>query len=311
MNYEFAASKFLYVQNKAQGNLLSLSHNHEKYLREQRFFVSDAVENFQDEVLTFIPDSLKTYYSIQETEEIVQSRMRNWKKGKVYTLGWGAKTNIISTSDYQQISRAIQGHFSLLDVCRIYDYDVKPNETTSEVSFLSLNFTSLDSIRSFEHFAKDNFNIQVEMSQVKDKENFHSISILANILSWAIIILAIVCIVIYIVNMLQSYFSKVKRNLGTFKAFGMRSSDLIRVYVLILLGIICSALIFSLSFTWLIELILPVFNILKEGKYDYLALWNEKTFASIIIIIVATITTVILVMKELLKKTPGDLIYDR
>lgn len=111
--------------------------------------------------------------------------------------------------------------------------------------------------------------------------------------------------------MLQSYFQKVKRNLGTFKAFGIGSLELINVYVLIMLAIILAAIIMSLAFTWLLQGVLPLLGLLKDGEFNYLSLWNLKTVCSIIIVIVATIVTVFVVMNRLLKQTPGDLIYDR
>jgi ABC-type antimicrobial peptide transport system permease subunit len=169
----------------------------------------------------------------------------------------------------------------------------------------------LDSIRAFEQYANQNYGVNVEMSQVSSKENFNAVSIMANILSWAMIVFSIVCIIMFIVNMLQSYFQKVKRNLGTFKAFGINSFELISVYVLIMLAIILAAIVISLSFTWLLQILLPLFGILKDGEFNYLVLWNLKTVCSIIIVIVATVTTVYIVMNRLLKQTPGDLIYDR
>ena len=99
--------------------------------------------------------------------------------------------------------------------------------------------------------------------------------------------------------------------MGTFKAFGIGSSELINVYVLILLAIVVAAVIISLSVTWLIQLLLPVFGMLKDGQFNYLSLWNMKTVWSVIIVIVATVVTVRVVMSRLLRQTPGDLIYDR
>ena len=138
-----------------------------------------------------------------------------------------------------------------------------------------------------------------------------TVSIMANILSLAMIVFSMVCIIMFIVNMLQSYFQKVKRNLGTFKAFGICSIELTNIYVVILLGIVCVAIIFALSVTWLIQFTLPLIGVMKDGEFNYLDLWSIKTLVSIIIVIVATVVTVRIVMGKLLKQTPGDLIYDR
>jgi hypothetical protein len=134
---------------------------------------------------------------------------------------------------------------------------------------------------------------------------------MANILSWTMIVFAIVCIVLFIVNLLQSYFQKVKRNLGTFKAFGINNHELISVYVLIMLATIIAAIILSLGTAWIVELFLDVVGVEKDGGFSYLSLWRVKTFASVLIVILASVYTVYVVMRNLLKDTPGDLIYDR
>jgi predicted lysophospholipase L1 biosynthesis ABC-type transport system permease subunit len=87
---------------------------------------------------------------------------------------------------------------------------------------------------------------------------------MANILSLAMILFSIVCIVMFIVNMLQSYFQKVKRNIGTFKAFGINSNELIGVYVLIIFAIVMIAVIQSVAFVWIIEILLDAF----DSTYD-------------------------------------------
>ena len=149
------------------------------------------------------------------------------------------------------------------------------------------------------------------MSQINAKENFNAVSTMGNILSWVIIVFAIVCIILFIINLLQSYFQKVKRNLGTFKAFGISNKALISVYVLILAAIIVAAIFMSLSVTWFIQGTMHLCGILKDGVFDYLSLWSMKTVCSVVVIIVASVYTVFAVMRGLLKDTPGDLIYDR
>lgn len=125
------------------------------------------------------------------------------------------------------------------------------------------------------------------------------------------IVFAVVCIILFIVNLLQSYFQKVKRNLGTFKAFGISNQELITVYVLIMIATTIAAIIIALIVSLFIQELLPLLGVLKDGKYAFLSLWSAKTIYSIAIIIIASIVTVYIVMHKLLKSSPGDLIYDR
>ena len=90
-----------------------------------------------------------------------------------------------------------------------------------------------------------------------------------------------------------------------------RSAELIRVYVFIMLVIVVTAVLIALAVSWMTELTMPLLDFTRDGGFNYLSLWNEKTMWSIIIILSSTVVTVCLVMNKLLKQTPGDLIYDR
>lgn len=278
--------------------------NHPEYQERLIYFVKDGTEGFEEALEKATPDSLKHNISVLPIE---YPEMKPSVKGTFYQIYVGE--NIPGTV-MQEIADKIKSAYKPLQVYRVYRYMTSENHLYTH-EYMSVNFNSLDSIRAFEAYVKDNFHIQIEMSQVNAKENFNAVSIMANILSWAMIVFSIVCIVLFIVNMLQSYFQKVKRNLGTFKAFGISSSELISVYVIILFGIVTISIVLALIIAWAIQLSLPLFDILKDGKYNYLMLWNTKTLVSAIIILCAALVTVQIVMGNMLHKTPGDLIYDR
>lgn len=210
----------------------------------------------------------------------------------------------------RQINEEILAKYGDEGVERIYDYNEMYAMDDSD-DYISVHFTDLNCIGEFQEFAKEEFDIDIEMSQINAKENFNEVSIMANILSWTMIVFAIICIILFIVNLLQSYFQKVKRNLGTFKAFGISNLELISIYVLILVAMILASVVISLAVTWIIQELLPVLGLQKDGTFDYLSLWSGKTFYAVLIIILASVYTVYAVMKSLLKATPGDLIYDR
>ncbi len=303
-NMDMIASKFLYEQ-WSNDYTFPLDLNNREYRRNICYFVEEGVTGFEENIAELLPDSLNDFmFQILEDE---QPELKSWKKGKMMSIFFGDHNT--KTQAYIDLDNKIQEKYKGA-VTRLYRYETS-EYMLPQASYLSMNFYSLDSIRSFENFVKEEYNVQIEMSQVNAKENFNAVSIMANILSWAMIIFSIVCIIMFIVNMLQSYFQKVKRNLGTFKAFGMDSYELTNVYVLILLTIVLSAIFMAILLTWIIELALPCFNIMKDGSYNYLSLWNSKTIYSIIIVLVATVSTVHIVMSRMLKQTPGDLIYDR
>lgn len=303
-NMDMIASKFLYEQ-WSNDYTFPLDLNNSDYRRDITYFVEEGVEGFEEKVTNLLPDSLNNFlFQILEDE---LPELKGWKNGKMKSVFIGDHNT--GTQAHIDLDNKIQSAFEE-GVTRIYKYN-SSEYILPQASYLSMNFYSLDSIRAFEHFVKEKYNVQIEMAQVNAKENFNAVSIMANILSWAMIVFSIVCIIMFIVNMLQSYFQKVKRNLGTFKAFGMDSNELINVYVLILLTIVLAAIIIAITLTWVIELLLPCLDIMKDGTYNYLALWSAKTIYSMIIVLGATVLTVRIVMGRMLKQTPGDLIYDR
>lgn len=307
MNMDIIGTQCFYEQYNGDHYTLSLMN--EDYIKNMLFFVEGDKENaiyFEERVRKTLPNSLsKTkikIYSEKQRESLYH--LETWKNGNFVQIF------DLPLSECIKLDKNLKTQMKEIGATRLYLYKIA-GDPISERKYLSVNFASLDSIRAFENYAKNEFKVQVDMTQVASKENFNAVSVMANILSWAMIVFALICIIMFVVNMLQSYFQKVKRNMGTFKAFGINSSELINVYVLILLAMIFSAVCVALGITWLIELLLPLFGLLKDGEFNYLYLWNSKTMWAIVVIVVATIATVHIVMTRLLRQTPGDLIYDR
>ena len=204
------------------------------------------------------------------------------------------------------------------DVHRIYEYEYS-YAPLYEGNYISVYFDNLKKISSFAEDIVEKNELEIEMSQINAKENFQSLSVMAIILSAVMVIFTVVCILLYIVNLLQSYFQKVKRNIGTFKAFGISNRELQKVYMVIMLTMVVAAMAVSLAVVSIIQFVLPVCGLIREGGFGYLSLWRCDilsfppliTLASLALIVIAAAVTVHLVLKKLLSATPGDLIYDR
>lgn len=305
-NMDLISSRFFLEQD--QDDLRHpLNLNNAEYLSTLTYFIPEEADEaiFESAVAAAVPDSLAKGYKILPDPK---KELQTWKPGKMVSVffdNYDLPVNV-----YQDMASKISDDLAKDGIIRLYDYNTG-EFTLSNSQFISVNFNSLDSIRAFESFANDNYRVKIEMTQVNAKENFHAVSIMANILSWAMITFSLVCIIMFIINMLQSYFQKVRRNLGTFKAFGISSSELIKVYVYILVCIIVASIVIALAFSWLVELVLPLLGVLKDGQFNYLSLWSVKTLCAVVIVLVATVVTVRVVMQRMLRRTPGDLIYDR
>ena len=306
-NVDMVIGRFLYSQreNNATTYPFNFAEN-EDYLHQLRYFVSDVIgkEKFSEVVSSIVPDSLKE--NLQVFEDTETDNMRPWRNGIMCIISVGSEQ--LPRDVYQGIANKLAEKFDEESVNRVHKYNVSDCSYTKG-TFISVEFKDQSHIRDFELFAKD-YTVQLEMSKVASMENFNAVTVIAWILSSAMVVFSIVCIIMFLVNMLQSYFQKVQRNLGTFKAFGMNTRELTQVYIIILIAIVMVAVIMALMITWAIQVALPLMGVEKEG-FNYLSLWNSTTYIATAVILISTILTVIVVMTRMLTRTPGDLIYDR
>lgn len=301
---DMMATNYMYQQKDNPSASPYLFRKHLDYTTRLRYFVPSTCEHeaFVAAVKGCLPDSIKGRVDVLEERN---ADVETWRPGKQMVLSFGSDEPQLTPQQWLAIDQQIQHKTAQQGVVRIYHYETS-RSTVGVPDFVSINFTTLDSIRSFENFMKTTHKKQLDMSLVASKENFNAVTVMAGVLSSAMVLFSLVCIIMFLVNMLQGYFQKVKRNIGTFKAFGMNASELIYAYTLILILIVSLAVVMALFITWIFQLILPQ----KEG-FDLLALWNPTTYIAAIVVFLSTIATVSIVMSRMLSQTPGDLIYDR
>lgn len=314
MNKEAIASKYLDAIRRKPGRDCPIDMCHENYARELFFFVpTDVVEDFcagnirkmLSPNLGGCIDEVMIIEKPNKERHEIDKRLRPWKKGMIIQVYTHAGTPIKTVNCLED---TLKKYYMNKGVERIYNYDaIAVDGTQKRDNVYSVYFERLDSIASFERLVKSCSGLQIEMTQVNAKKNFSAVSNMANILTIAMIMFSIVSIVIFIVNMMRTYFQKVKRNLGTFKAFGVSTNELIGVYAIIIIGIVLATLVIAMAIVWITELLLP----LRDGGFGYLLLWNKLTLWTIVVIVVCALSSVMIVMHGLLRNTPGNLIYDR
>ena len=304
-NVDMVSANYFYEQYRYNQTTLPFDViTHEgNYLHHLVFWVNDeiGIETFSQ----FVKQQGKDISVYDESAKYLA--MKPWKSGKMVTVDVGGEYQPIEV--FNEVDKAVSCQWDESQVQRVYELETDETVCSSRSDFLSVEFRSLNHIREFEAFA-DSYGFSLEMEKVHSLENFNAVTVMATILSAAMVVFSIVCIIMFLVNMLQSYFQKVKRNLGTFKAFGMNTRELTQVYIIILITIVLAAVILALMITWAIQGILPVLGVEKEG-FNYLSLWNVTTYVATGVVLASTILTVIVVMRRMLSQTPGDLIYDR
>jgi|GEM_PF-4874683 len=213
---------------------------------------------------------------------------------------------------------SINSHKSVDSVFRVYSFGaLKLNSLENHaVDYITFPFTKMDSISSFEVYVK-NYDLKIDMSVIKAKENFRIFNNVGNILSLSVMLLSILLIAIFSSNIIIAHIDKNKKSLGTLKAFGLSNGQIIRMYTTITSLFIGA--VFLSAFV-LAELIAPsVLNFIVERILQMnIGSSNTRYFigvgiplGSLLFLAIPMALVSFNVYQHIKGQTPGDLIYGR
>ena len=151
--------------------------------------------------------------------------------------------------------------------------------------------------------------LKIDLTDIESKEILRLFLNFARILSTALILLSVVLIVNYTGAILRLHISKNKRNLGTLTAFGYRNREITWMYLRITATILSAAFVISYVLVWPVGFFVfnfEWFDSLSEVQFRQLPLW-----ISIPLFMLLPLVIVSLRIRQQLKATPGDLVYDR
>ena len=267
-------------QNVAKKDLINFFKAHQEY---QDIDPDIILTNNFDTYLNGINLRITFYPEPETLEEIneIYAAIKNSVQFKKY--------NTIMTRYYQ------------------YEFEMFPRGNIA-YDKMSINFRSLDKVKEFKEYLFDNFELEVEMSKIKDKENFKTISILTLAIATLLLVFSVLSVGLFIFNLLKSHLEKVKMNIGTFKAFGLSNSVLKNIYKSIIRKFLFQALLISYLFALIIDIIV-VAGFFKELSFTHLL--NIYVFAGVLLIWKIVDWIYKITSAGLLKSTPGDLIYGR
>lgn len=281
-------SSKLYAALRGDSQLDITSGEHQKYLR---VFIPN---------LDGKPSGLDTLKLITKTETFIQG----------ITLDLYS-TNVDFSHEYNRIKA------SYPEAMRIYDLDkVSPENTNDQlVDKISFSFSSLDSITAFQEYLLNEHQLEVDMSTIKDKENFNFFNKLTKLLSFTLISFSIGTIVMFVTNLILTHLERNKKNLGTLKAFGLTNHYIVIIYTGISIALIAvaffSGYVLSLySGDLLVERILHIFKIGTDTKSLRFESYPILTLL-LLFLVLPTAMIYLRLLSNLNKKTPGDLIYER
>jgi len=202
-----------------------------------------------------------------------------------------------------------------------YFIDVQRQKSTKPENIINpyefaFNFKNLNKVRNFYEFIKNRFGVNIEMSQIEAKENFAFVSALTLITSLVIFALSLTTIIIYLINLLSTHLTGIKKNLGTYKAFGLSDNKLNSIYLKIVFSILCIGtlisflIIFLIAKLRLVDRLLMMFTNL-DPSVKSISVFNSWNLISVLVLLGLSVLLTYQTIKNILNKTPGDLIYNR
>ena len=181
--------------------------------------------------------------------------------------------------------------------------------------YLAIEFTRLDKIKEFSDYIKKRYNVSINMETVEQRQNF---LFSLNISLGAILLVLIISgfsILIFLSNSLKHHLDREKRNLGNFLAFGANRYIIIEIYTYVILKILLISIVIAFVISYCTgelfeKFILKRVLILKTDQ-DFFSLFNLWLVAFILAIITVALCKTCVTVWILVRKSPGDLIYER
>lgn len=171
--------------------------------------------------------------------------------------------------------------------------------------YLTFNFNSLDKVSLLQNHLKTEYGFSISLHDVKSKENFAKVAQMAMSTSFIIIILSLSSIMLFLYHILESHISKIKKSIGTLKAFGLSNEMIIRSY-----SVICGKLFIYSSFIALLLLFL-IQIITYQTSWNILSVYSTMILTTWLLSFIAIFIFCGKILRHMLNKTPGDLIYKR
>ncbi len=181
--------------------------------------------------------------------------------------------------------------------------------------FLAIEFNDLEKIRTFSTYLKANLGLQLNMEVLTARENYLYTGNVAMGVITLLMLLSIFSVSIYISGVIRKHLLTIKKNLGTFLAFGVNSSALTWLYT----GVTLKIFVMALFPAFLVaDVCGELFEKHLLGKFlaldpaqNYFSLTNSWVAILLFIILSVALFRTFISVRKILKHTPGDLIYER
>lgn len=173
-------------------------------------------------------------------------------------------------------------------------------------------FNQFDSIIPFRDYVKNKFKLSVNLQTIENKRNFQIFHVASIILRISLLVLGVFLVIIFTNNMISNHIDKNKKNLGTLKSFGLSNNEITRIYSFVALKLVFTSLVLSIVCNTLLQYLIGYALLSAVGLTEVkgATIFMDPVILCFLITFLV-ISVIVIVRKQLLNKTPGDLIYGR
>jgi len=333
-NQEFVPIPIIAVLKELPGMTMFATTPYFRQLKKEPAKGNPFRRDGTDEIVVFIPgdtakgnllkQNMSDYFNTHSEYEDYSPWITITSNDQSYQKGFNVSVSLIGdllVKDFDDIYlKMIQSEeFRSVkdDIIRFYNYKTYQIYQYSNYDFLAINFNNLTKVREFKKYFSEIYKLRIDIAQIEAKENYSYVSKLTLIISFILIIFSVLVISMFISNLLSRHLDKVKSNIGTFKAFGLSNKDLLGIYITLSMWFIgvamIGAFILSLIFGEMggVRLGLTLVNATIEPNEKYFHLFNSWLLISTLLVIMVSVLVIYDTANRILKRTPGDLIYNR
>ncbi len=170
---------------------------------------------------------------------------------------------------------------------------------------IAINFNSTGHIRDFSETFKQATQLEMDMAKVENMQTFFRVSSMTNTILLILIAFGVVAIMLYIYNLMNMHLYRIRKNIGTLKAFGVEPIPVFKVLTLtyVSVGILFSGILAAGLDLILYQAGIPGFSLITSPR----AL--QFLFITLALIYFGAWLVYRTAQKKYFNQNPSDLIY--
>ncbi len=172
---------------------------------------------------------------------------------------------------------------------------------------IAINFNSAAKIRDFNEVFKEKTKLEMDLAKVESMHTFFRVSSMTSIILLVLIIFGVLSIMLYIYSLINMHLYRIRKNIGTLKAFGAETINIFKVLTFTFVSV---TLLIPVGLVSLIDGLLYFFEV---SGFSVISCPRAILFTSITIILIYIGTWLVFrsARKKYFALNPSELIYSK